>query len=73
VIDITTAAGVAPGTSTYIFTEKISVFRYLLVNLGRTLRREIEAASAGCKTRLRAGVHGVQDVFRFRPHAPRPV
>ncbi len=65
VIDITTAAGVAPGTFYIYFTDKISVFRYLLVNLGRTLRREIEAASAGCKTRYEQEYTGFKTFFDF--------
>ncbi len=65
VIDITTAAGVAPGTFYIYFTDKISVFRYLLVNLGRTLRREIEAASTGCKTRYEQEYTGFKTFFDF--------
>ncbi len=65
VVDITTAASVAPGTFYIYFEDKISVFRYLLEDLGHTLRKEIEIASAGCKTRYEKEYTGFKTFFDF--------
>jgi AcrR family transcriptional regulator len=65
VVDITTAASVAPGTFYIYFEDKISVFRYLLENLGHTLRKEIEIASADCKTRYEQEYTGFKTFFDF--------
>ncbi len=65
VVDITAAASVAPGTYYIYFEDKISVFRYLLEDLGHTLRKEIEIASAGCKTHYEKEYTGFKTFFYF--------
>ncbi|MDT8903170.1 TetR/AcrR family transcriptional regulator [Anaeroselena agilis] len=65
VVDITAAASVAPGTFYIYFEDKISVFRYLLENLGHTLRREIEIAATGCATRYDQEYIGFKTFFDF--------
>ncbi|MDR3590789.1 MAG: TetR/AcrR family transcriptional regulator [Negativicutes bacterium] len=65
VADITRAACVAPGTFYIYFEDKISVFRYLLENLGHTLRKEIEISASDCKTRYDQEYTGFKTFFDF--------
>ena len=65
ITDITTAALVAPGTYYIYFTDKKSVFRYLLEDLGSSLRREIKIATVDCLTRYDEEFVGFKTFFAF--------
>lgn len=52
--DITKLAGVATGTFYVYFDSKISLYRYLLLQFGHSIRREMSEKTRGCKTRREA-------------------
>jgi AcrR family transcriptional regulator len=63
--DIARKAGVATGTFYIYFPDKISVFRYLLNELGHQLRREIRAAAAGTENQQEAEYVGLRTFLSF--------
>ena len=65
ITDITTGAHVAPGTFYIYFPDKKSVFRYLLEDLGSSLRREIKVATAHCANRYEQEFVGFKTFFAF--------
>ena len=65
ITDITTEATVAPGTFYIYFSDKKSVFRYLLEDLGSSLRKEIKIATADCQTRYDQEFVGFRTFFAF--------
>ena len=65
ITDITAGAHVAPGTFYIYFPDKKSVFRYLLEDLGSSLRREIRLASLNCSTRYEQEFVGFKTFFAF--------
>ena len=52
--DITKLAGVATGTFYVYFDSKISLYRYLLLQFGHSIRRELSEKTRSCKTRREA-------------------
>lgn len=52
--DITKRAGVATGTFYVYFNSKISLYRYLLLQIGHSIRRELSEKTSSCKTRREA-------------------
>lgn len=52
--DITKLAGVATGTFYVYFNSKISLYRYLLLQIGHSIRRELSEKTSSCKTRREA-------------------
>lgn len=65
VIDITSEASVAPGTFYIYFVDKKSVFRYLLEDMGHSLRTEIGLATKDCVTRYDKEYMGFKTFFAF--------
>ena len=65
ITDITTEARVAPGTFYIYFPDKKSVFRYLLEDLGSSLRREIKSATVDCQNRYDQEFVGFKTFFAF--------
>jgi AcrR family transcriptional regulator len=63
--DIARKAGVATGTFYIYFPDKISVFRYLLNELGHQLRREIRTAAAGTENQQQAEYVGLRTFLSF--------
>ena len=52
--DITKLAGVATGTFYVYFESKISLYRYMLLQFGHSIRRELAEKTAQCRTRREA-------------------
>lgn len=65
ITDITTEAHVALGTFYIYFPDKKSVFRYLLEDLGSSLRREIKLATVNCLSRYDQEFVGFKTFFTF--------
>lgn len=65
ITDITAGAHVAPGTFYIYFPDKMSAFRYLLEDLGSSLRREIKLATANCTSRYDQEFVGFKTFFSF--------
>lgn len=63
--EIAQGADVAPGTFYIYFKDKKSVFRYLIEDLGYSLRREIAIATKDCKTRYDIEYEGFKTFFQF--------
>lgn len=69
--DITKLAGVATGTFYLYFDSKISLYRYLLLQIGHTIRREMSEKTRACKTRReaeRAGLIAWLNYVRVHPY-----
>lgn len=65
VTDITNEASVAPGTFYIYFTDKKSVFRYLLEDMGHSLRADIAVATKDCVSRYDIEYMGFKTFFAF--------
>ncbi len=70
ITDICSLAGIAPGTFYIYFSDKIGVFRYLVRNLSKDLRKEIAVNIKNCKTRLEAEHVGFKTFFDFIAEHP---
>lgn len=70
ITDICSLAGVAPGTFYIYFPDKIGIFRYLVRNLSKGLRREIGSKVKDCKTRFEAEQIGFKTFFDFIAEHP---
>ena len=60
IADITSLAGVATGTFYVYFSSKISLYRYLLLQFGHRIRREMSEKTAECRTRREAEREGLK-------------
>jgi AcrR family transcriptional regulator len=65
IADITGLANIAPGTFYIYFEDKISVFRFLMDDLGHRLRTRIHVALEGSSSRLEIEERGVREFFSF--------
>lgn len=65
ITDVCALAGVAPGTFYIYFPDKIGIFRYLVRNLSKGLRKEISSKIKDCKTRYEAEQAGFRAFFDF--------
>jgi len=63
--DITHRAKVSAGTFYIYFDSKLSLYRYLLGQYGRRIRRHISQSIAGCKTRREAEREGLRAWLGF--------
>jgi len=63
--DITSGAQVAPGTFYIYFKDKLSVFKFLVEDLSRSLRNEIARAIEDCPTRYEQEHQGFRAFFAF--------
>lgn len=63
--DITGKANIATGTFYIYFPDKLSVFRYLLSELGRQLRKEIRVATGESKSQQEAEYIGLKTFLSF--------
>lgn len=70
ITDICSLAGIAPGTFYIYFPDKIGVFRYLVRNLSKNLRREIAKRVEGCKDRLEVERTGFKTFFDYIAEHP---
>lgn len=70
ITDICSLAGVAPGTFYIYFPDKIGIFRYLVRNLSKGLRKEISSKVKGCSTRYEAEQIGFKTFFDFIAEHP---
>lgn len=70
ITDICALAGIAPGTFYIYFSDKISVFRYLVRNLSMDLRKEISLKIKDCETRFEAEYVGFKTFFDFIAEHP---
>ena len=60
IADITKLAGVATGTFYVYFSSKISLYRYLLLQFGHQIRKEMSQKTANCQTRREAEREGLR-------------
>ena len=60
IADITSLAGVATGTFYVYFSSKISLYRYLLLQFGHQIRKEMSQKTATCQTRRDAEREGLR-------------
>lgn len=60
IADITKLAGVATGTFYLYFSSKLSLYRYLLLQFGHQIRREMSQKTANCQTRREAEKEGLR-------------
>jgi AcrR family transcriptional regulator len=65
IADIAEGAKVAPSTVYLYFTEKISIFRYILLDFGHEIRKSISLAVKDCKTRYEKEYHGMKSYIEF--------
>ncbi|SDX64951.1 TetR/AcrR family transcriptional regulator [Tepidimicrobium xylanilyticum] len=65
ITDIAQRAEVAPGTVYIYFKDKKSIFKYLLEDLNRTIRKEIAIATKDCKSRYEEEKIGFRVFFDF--------
>ena len=63
--DIAKLANIAPGTIYIYFKDKLSIFRYLIQDLSRNLRKEIAIATANCSSRYDKEYIGFRVFFDF--------
>lgn len=70
ITDICALAGIAPGTFYIYFPDKIGVFRYLVRDLSKSLRREIAKKVEGSKNRLEAERTGFKTFFDYIAEHP---
>ncbi len=63
--DITRRAEIAPGTFYIYFEDKLSVFRYLMRELGHRLRGRIHLALEGCDARVEIEERGIRAFFEY--------
>lgn len=65
IIDITTMAGVATGTFYVYFEGKHTLFEFMVSRCGRLMRRHLNEAVRGCKTRREAERAGIRAWLEF--------
>ena len=70
IADITKLAGVATGTFYVYFSSKISLYRYLLLQFGHQIRREMSRKTAGCRTRREAEREGLRAWLEYVQEHP---
>ncbi len=71
IVDITQLAGVATGTFYVYFESKLSLYRYLLLQFGHRIRKEMAIKTAGCVTRReteRIGLKAWLEFVRDNPY-----
>ena len=71
IADITKLAGVATGTFYVYFSSKLSLYRYLLLQFGHQIRKELSQKTAGCQTRReveREGLKAWLEYVRSHPY-----
>lgn len=69
--DITKLAGVATGTFYVYFDSKISLYRYMLLQFGHSIRRELSIKTKHCRTRReteRAGLIAWLEYVQSHPY-----
>lgn len=65
IADITHRAGVGNGTFYIYFDSKLSVYRYLLTDYGKRIRKRSQQAIEGCTNRREAERLGIRSFFEF--------
>ncbi len=65
IADITKLAGVATGTFYVYFSSKISLYRYLLLQFGHQIRKEMSQKTADCRTRREAEREGLKAWLQY--------
>lgn len=65
IVDITTLAGVATGTFYVYFNSKISLYRYLLLQFGHRIRKELSIKTKDCTDRREAERSGLKAWLEF--------
>lgn len=60
IADITKLANVATGTFYLYFNSKLSLYRYLLLQFGHQIRREMSQKTVNCQTRREAEREGIR-------------
>ncbi len=70
ITDITNRASTASGTFYIYFDSKLSVYRYLLTEYGKDVRRRSHAAIAGAKSRKEAERLGIRSFFEYVLETP---
>lgn len=65
VVEITQKAGVAQGTFYVYFNSKHEIFRQLVILLNKTIRKEIQVAISGLKSRKEQELAGYRTFFSF--------
>lgn len=70
IADITRRAGTAQGTLYLYFTSKEEIFREVMLDLGRQVRRDSSQAIAGAANRIDAEIIGLEAYLRFVVRRP---
>lgn len=70
IADITKLAGVATGTFYVYFSSKISLYRYLLLQFGHQIRKEMSQKTANCQTRREAEREGLRAWLEYVRNHP---
>lgn len=70
--DIASGANVAPGTFYIYFNDKLSLYKYLLLQFSHEIRLATRCATSQCKTRYEMEYHGLKaflEYVREKPYA----
>jgi AcrR family transcriptional regulator len=65
IAEIAEGANVAASTFYLYFTDKISLFRYILLDFGHEIRKSISLAVKDCKTRYEKEYNGIKSYIEF--------